>query len=140
MTKLKLTRFTLVMLMSLTIVESALNKQTNNWFTKSMDYFHFEECSSQDKSDLTGKFYGCLNSGPAASSGNGAGGAGDYSKYYKDYMGYTSGMSGGANALNPSIPDYMNKYNPQNKKSESNGFQGDKKEVNKDGWAFKLCE
>lgn len=135
MTKLAVTRVALVMILSLTIVESQQNNNVNNWFTKSMDSFHYEKCSSQERSDLTGGLYGCLNSKP--SGGNGQG---DYSHYFKDYMGYMNGMSGGANSLNPSIPDFMNQYNPQNKHSVSNGFQGDKKKPDTDSWAFKTCK
>ena len=124
------------MILSLSIVESQQNNNANNWFTKSMDYFHYENCSSQEKAELIANLYGCLNS--KTTNGNGQGG--DYTKYFKDYMGYMKGMSGGANALNPSIPDFMNKFNPQNKHSVSNGFQGDQKKADTDSWPYKTCK
>ena len=99
-----------------------------------MDYFHYEECSSQEKSDLTAQLYGCLNTKPE----NGAD-QNDYTKYFKSYQGYMGGgMSGGS--INPSVPNYINQYNPQNKNTASNGFQGDKAKVDKDSWPFKTCE
>jgi len=98
-----------------------------------MDYFHYDECSSQEKSDLTAQFYGCLNT-----KSEGTGDKNDYNNYFKAYQGYMNGMSGGN--MNSQVPDFINKFNPQNKVSESNGFQGDKKKVDKDSWAFKTCD
>lgn len=145
MTKLIVARVALVIILSLTIVESQQNS-VNNWFTKSMDYFHYENCSSQEKSDLTAGLFGCLNSKPS-NGGNGQGG--DYTKYFKDYMGFggssgfggfSNGMTGGVNGMSPAIPDFMNKYNPQNKHSVSNGFQGDQKKADTDSWPYKTCK
>ena len=129
----KMASLNLVIILSLAIVVSSQNANTNNWFTKSMDYFHYEECSSLEKSDLTAQLYGCLNTKPDSAAGQN-----DYTKYFKSYQGYMNGMSGGS--INPSVPNYINQYNPQNKNSASNGFQGDKAKVDKDSWAFKTCE
>lgn len=109
MTKLELTRTLLVILLcSFATAQSGPNHNVNNWFTKSIDYFHYENCSSQERSDLNAKFFSCLNSPPKDDKDG-------YSQYYQDYLGYMGGMSGGADSLNPSVPNYINKFNPQAK-------------------------
>lgn len=115
-----------LLLVALVQPQYGLASSSNNWFTKSLDYFNYENCSPLEKTDISGKFYKCIDQPkrdrraagfggfdfskfiPAQATGASASGKGDKSGDKSESQNGGFGQTGGFGS--GMIPDFASKY------------------------------
>jgi hypothetical protein len=145
------------LLLLLFVCHSGFASSSSNWLTKSLDYFAYEKCSYLEKSDLSGKFYKCLqqpkrNRRAAAAFGD-FGSFSDFSKFLpkQPIAGATAGsdpVKTGAEHSGTSstggfgsnmIPEFASKFQKQTTNKPSSSFESKYYESSDSKYPIGVC-